>query len=526
MKIKNLVSSFKKILERFPITTVSILFTTALQVICIDNIFAIGTIMTNIIPFLTYFSVGALLTESVYAEKSTRRKSIYVIFAVISALLTILGHADIGIDFWRISLSYVSILILISIYFLHKHSGKTIEEYTLKVFSNILKSAVTYGILAVGIAVIYAIFVYLIFDIKFTLLARLEILLLGMYYEIRVLYSLVDVEAEVSNFFKGLVKNVLSILVVASFAIIYMYIIKIVVSRDIPKNQIFRILSALFVIGMPIWTMAKHYKTEDLWYKIIIKLPIAFIPFISLQIYSMGIRIIENGFTPARYLSVILIIFEIIYITMYIIKNEKISNLILVLGGLIVISLVVPGVNMFSISNASQYNRLKVYYEKTDYTAEEKNNIYSAYEYLKHSVDGNKYLSKLSQYDIEKITGFHNIKSSYSNYAYINYNGSLGKIDMENYNYLYPIKDSEYDTDGIDKIYITSESSSIDITNIVKDFVRRHSESESAFNMYIKSNNEIDINGKKLIITNLYVRYDEDTLRIESYTINGYLLSM
>ena len=225
MKIKNLfenlVSSFKKILERFPITTVSILFTTALQVICIDNIFAIGTIMTNIIPFLTYFSVGALLTESVYAEKSTRRKSIYVIFAVISALLTILGHADIGIDFWRISLSYVSILILISIYFLHKHSGKTIEEYTLKVFSNILKSAVTYGILAVGIAVIYAIFVYLIFDIKFTLLARLEILLLGMYYEIRVLYSLVDVEAEVSNFFKGLVKNVLSILVVASFAIIY-----------------------------------------------------------------------------------------------------------------------------------------------------------------------------------------------------------------------------------------------------------------------------------------------------------------
>lgn len=62
-----------------------------------------------------------------------------------------------------------------------------------------------------------------------------------------------------------------------------MYIIKILVLRQMPKNQIFRILSSLFIIGMPIWSMAQYFKDENFWYNVSSKLAIAFIPFIILQ---------------------------------------------------------------------------------------------------------------------------------------------------------------------------------------------------------------------------------------------------
>ena len=90
--------------------------------------------------------------------------------------------------------------------------------------------------------------------------------------------------------------------------------IKIIVLRKIPANQIFRILAALFACGLPIWTMNSLWeKEENTWQKIINKLPLAFIPFILLQIYSIWSRISANGLTEARYLCVMLVIFEIIY---------------------------------------------------------------------------------------------------------------------------------------------------------------------------------------------------------------------
>lgn len=43
-----------------------------------------------------------------------------------------------------------------------------------------------------------------------------------------------------------------------------MYIIKILVLRQMQKNQIFIILSALFIIGMPIWSMAQYFKDKNI----------------------------------------------------------------------------------------------------------------------------------------------------------------------------------------------------------------------------------------------------------------------
>lgn len=540
MKIKEsltkVVNLLKKRFERFPLTMGAITLLTLFITIFIENEIISAKAWSNILCFSIYFILGALLTESIHKEKKKENIILYGIFTFAATILTILPNiesfASFGETYFRIVACYVATLMILSIYFLHKHSKNSFESYTLKIFSNLLKTTFSYGILAIGIAIIYYIFIYLILDVKVLLLERLEILLFGIYYITKVIYDFVDIEDEVSNFFKGLVKYVLSSLVFASFLIIYVYIIKILILRDMPKNQIFRILSALFIIGMPIWTMAQHYKGNDLWYKISSKLPIAFIPFVLLQIYSMGIRILNNGFTPARYCSVILILFEIIYIAMYIRKKEKIGNLLLILNALIIISVIVPVINMFSISNMSQYNRFKIYYEKNDYTDEEKLSIYNAYEYLKYSIGGEKYIDSLSKSDIEKITKFYNdsINYDYVDYDYVRASKDLNKIDLQDYSSLYLLNAASSSKDEtIEDVIVEIDNTSIkiDLTDKINEYIEKNNTytSSSYFNQYFDDNSEFDIDSdKKIIIKSITVKYDTSSLDIKSYSIVGYLL--
>lgn len=550
--LKNIINIFKKAFERFPLTLGSICLFTLFTSILIDSNIINSTTWLNIYIFTLFFISGCFFAESIYPNKEYPKKRIliYVLSSIIAILFTTLQNfpsivKNYEVILLKILTCYISTLIIISIYFLYKQSEHSFEHYILKVFSNITKTTFIYGILALGITIIYGIFIYLILDIKFDLLARLQLVLFGIFYIPKLIYSLVDVQNEVSGFFKGLVKYVLNSLLYASFIIIYIYILKILTFRDMPKNQVFRILSTLFIIGMPIWTMSQHYKENDFWYKINSKLPIAFIPFILLQIYAVWLRISNYGFTPARYLSVILILFEIIYVVIYITKKCKLENLLLVCNGLIIVSLIVPVINMFSISNISQYNRLKLYLQKSEYSDKEKYNIYSAYTYLKHSVDGTKYINKLNENDIKKINSFYDNKYTYNNYNYINATKKLDKISLDGYLYMYFINNLRYsienkenykkENNNLDnttqdnniEISVNDYPNTINITNAIKNYVKVKETfaKTSQFHDYFENNYEIVIDtNTKLIIKSLNIRYNASTLDISSCTITGYLL--
>ena len=63
-----------------------------------------------------------------------------------------------------------------------------------------------------------------------------------------------------------------------------------IILRDIPSNEIFRILATLFIIGLPIWTMSKSFDNNDLIDKINRKLPIFFgIFYIKSMIYMYNL---------------------------------------------------------------------------------------------------------------------------------------------------------------------------------------------------------------------------------------------
>lgn len=542
-KIYNLYSTLKKSTEKFPLTISTILVLTVIYAINLDNDYIKENTLINITLFGGIFASSNFFIETIMENKSKKRILYCIISAIISVIFTYASNIDsnfCGMEneiflgrLARLIVCYLISSVVLSIYFNYKKSNKTFEEYTRSIFINIFKSSVVYGILSIGIATITAIFIYLILDgDDYTLIARMEILLLGIYYIPTIIYSFYNVEEEIAKFAKIIIKYVLGTLLITAFIIIYMYIVKIIVLRDMPSNQIFRILAILFILGCPIWTMIGAFKEEQIIDKVNVKLPLLFIPFIILQIYSIFVRIENNGITESRYLCIMLIIFEIIYTLIYLKKKEKIGLILLVFIVLTMISSIIPYINMFKISELSQYNNLKIYKQKTDYTQEDKDKIYGAYYYLKYSEQGEKYINKvLTTDEQEQIKKFKTSNIKYDKNEYVSASTNVEYINIDGYKKLYNIEARNYNVKNknIDEIFKNLElklenNQKIIYIDILSN-VRQYIENEENLQRNFETMNEIQFdNNKKMIIKSFHISYNEVNEEVESYSIDGYLL--
>ena len=253
-KILSLKDFIKNFFSKYPLTMIIIFTYTILGAFVFDLDFIKEEWIEKIVIFLTFGGIGAFFSENVINKSKLKTNISYAITLIISAFFSwYLTKDNLDFDFIsKLSVCYIVTLIAVSLFFIIKNSKKEISEYLLKFFINITRVSMVYFVLAIGAIIIYEIFNMLILDYKGDFGWRIEILILGLYYVPKMIYSLIDMEEEVIPIYKSLVKYVLMTLVSIAFLIIYMYIIKILILRDMPKNQIFRILTALFVIGAPI----------------------------------------------------------------------------------------------------------------------------------------------------------------------------------------------------------------------------------------------------------------------------------
>lgn len=546
-KIVGVLQTFKKSIGKFPLTIISAIVLTVIYTICLDNYSIETTTLTNISLFIVIFASSTFLIETVLETKIKKKIIYYIIAAIWATVLTYAVNIEEGLlgmsntiflfKIERFIICYLIATIVLAIYYNYKNLNKTFEQYVTSTFVTIFKTSLIYGILAIGIAMITAVFVYLILDGEsYILVARMEILLFGVYYIPTVLYSFYDQEEEIGKFAKIVIKYVLGTLVIVAFAIIYMYIIKIIFLRDIPSNLIFRILSALFIIGLPVWTMILSFKENTTLDKINRKLPLLFIPFIILQIYSIGTRILSNGITELRYLCLMLIIFEIVYIIIYLTKKEKVSRNLLVFLALTVISTIAPYINMFTISNLSQYNNLKIYKQKTEYSEEEKTKIYGAYNYLRHSsIEGKKYIGNYLTKDdeelIKKLKNSETKKSDNGKNIYVD--KDINYIEVEGYKKVYKIDSYSYNSskenrtidETFSNIEINTQESNYSIEANILPLINEYVNHENEMNNYSEENNELKLDeNKKIILERLILEYDDTTKNVSYYNMSGYLL--
>jgi|GEM_PF-1087118 len=535
--LKNKGESIKQLLKTYPVTLVLTIIITICGIVLVEN-YSDEFIKNNIGTML--IAVFGIFFVETYFKKISIKVIGFIVFGVIaffinnflmlSEKLTNL-QKELQEDVIRILIGYLVILVLLSIYKLYKKSGLKFEKYMLEIAKNVIANGIIYIILNIGLMLIVGLFTMLILDVN--IIFHCQILLLGLFLVPSMLQAISDTKKEKdNNFIKNLIIYVLVPLVTIAMLIIYAYIAKIFINNEVPSNVIFSLLTTLFIIAFPIWLLASNYEEENKIIGRIIKLlPIAFIPFIFLEIYSIWARVSEFGITPSRYFGIAFIIFQIVVLFFNIYKKREKLKYILFAGiGILIVTNILPITNYENVSKMSQKNRLVKYFEEgkefINLTEEEKNNIRGPYRYLINKPDEEKYIPQYILNQKEDIN-FNNSLSDSKARNYISYTDKNKVIDVSEYKSFLEVRTNYYKiTNTNPKEFVIKyfdEEIILDMEELFNILINK--EDENLINEYLDNNNKIIIDeNKDLYITSLNFSYTVESKLINRINLNGYIL--
>ena len=471
-KIQNLMQNtlnyFRRVISRYPVTMTLAALTSVFACVFIDQSGTLGKFMEDKgIPFTMLWGIGTFFAETCWYEKKSLKYSGILAAGLIAAgFIYFSNHED---DLIRETVfhwiwTWVIVLITVSVYRNYRNSGLPFNEYCIHVIHELSRLAIVCAIASLGIVLVMATFVTLLLNGEhFMLILRAEFLVIGLLVSSGLLNAQISPAGELPRFFIVIVKYLLMTLLTAAFVIIYTYILKIIITRVVPSNEIFRILAGLFIIGLPIWTMIGTFEPDHLLVRIGTKLPYIFIPFLFLQGYAIRERIMAYGMTPARYLCLALMVFEVIYIILYAIRKRETGIMLPITAALAFLCLTAPFVNMFSVSNRSQksiFDRYIVSDFKT-LLPEDQSSLAGAYYYLAGNAAGN---ALLADADPEKIEA---IKAS----------GKIGIAEIDRNMYIYyefPLVNA--DISGFDRLSLISTYTIADDAEKPKSYDKEHIE--------------------------------------------------
>jgi hypothetical protein len=432
-----------------------------------------------------------------------------------------------------------------TVFFFYKRREDSFEEYAARAFCGLMKAELVYGIIAVGFLLVLWAFNVLIYDTeKFDLIERSEILILGLVEFPCVIAGLSRTKEKTGKFGKAVLSYVLPALLSLGFVIIYIYIIKILVTWKFPSNEVFSILTALFACGAVIWTMASGCCDDNLR-KIIKILPILFIPFIVLQVMCLFMRVSDYGFTMNRYFGAALIVFEIAYFLLYICRlvsgKDIMAGAIFMVIAASILILLFPGTNMYSVITNSQKKKIEKYIELGDAASyKDKTAAGEAYNEIKDSggFSGKRFLSdELSEEQLKYVKEIDPSNVEDSDF-YISVTQNIDLIDTSDYSKVYVIQNDfsdDYD-DGYAEINLkellltigdeNEVIGTVDLSGIMDELIKNdQNDSSTSDDSKVLEQEIVLTNGGKLIITYLcsWGTTGENN-HIEYLNFEGYLL--
>lgn len=524
-------------------------------------------LIDNMMLFLCTFIFGNLFIETYFVNNDDNKKKpviFYIINAIFSLIWTLIGYYDNNIanlfDFpdlyflniYKLFTVYLMTLLFLTIYKLVKKSGLSFDTYLARVVFGLLKTWGLFFVMYLAITMLLSIFDSLIMNIDYwDAFESIAVLLCGFVCFPYSLIAFTDTKEDNSKFTKGLINFALMPVVIIAFLIIYLYIIKILLNWNIPSNEAFEICLNLFIFGAPVWYFSYGFikknaelKSEELnlYGKIVKNIKYAYIPFIILEIISIGIRIYNYGLTEQRYLAVAAIVFQILYVFWDIIqkllkKDIKDETLILVALFIIIFICICPGLNVDKLPVIIQQARFEEAIENEKYA-----DASEAYFYLKYTDYGEKYLAEKfslkEREEYEKIFYECEDESEQNSYKYnkhyyisVPYDKKLNGINISGYTNLYPfVFNGEYDRVyseyELENFTIKYENNSavlnVDITSIIeftKDNSDTYGSSQSMDYQYIKLSDNCCV-----IVESMNFKYNSYSEEIRDLYIEGYVL--
>ncbi len=533
---QSVVINYKNSFKQYTATNIVIIVTTLFLVFAYNSL--AGTIINKTLTIAIISAINFFACET-YLKKLWKRGISYVVgLGIAIGFEQLVYSARNSEAIARIVMGYAIIVFLIGLMQAIKNTKADIGEYAVKAFKNIFSVGIIYIILNIGLTLITLIFISLILsNTGSNLIARIQIALLGLFALPATLIAITEIKEDISKFIKVIVLYVMLPLTILATVIIYIYMAKILILREIPANSIFRILTGLFIVAFPVWVMIDAFKKESKIVENICKiLPIAFIPFLLLQTYSICARIDGNGLTPSRYIGIAFIVFEAIAIFLSLYKERKyLIHTITTAIALIAISTILPVVNMESASNISQANRLKRAWREnqsfSELSEDNKKIACSAYIYLSNQKNAKKYIpnyideEEINEYMTSKKDGYESdLYSTSVKYPEMYIIGEEEFIPVGEYKYIKKTYSSTYDKsiNGMKDFELTN-SIKVDFKEFVNNIIKARETSEKNANDYIEANKIIKIDDNAdFYITDLDLTYKNEQIRF--FSVDGYIL--
>lgn len=560
-KLKNLtnkmVNALKNLLKKMPVTLITIFIFTVFAAITFDmdvSKFKNENTLQIIYSFLALFTLISLFIETAYDFKKKSIKFIsYVVNLAITSIFVYVFYTSKEYLF-GFSINFVqermglflyglaSICILTALYKMYRKSTLNFNEYVYTVVAGSLKIMAFDFVISLGVAIIYFLFKALIFSsLDPVFYSRIIILVQGIFFLpaiLKVFFN--DGQKESSTFFKVL--NLYIVLPLYGFisAILYIYIVKLFIQKEIPSNFIYPVVAAIFIAGFFLFNFLRNHKEIKFIDKVTKILPFYLIPLIILQIYAVIVRFLGYGITISRYITYMFLAFEIITILLMIIKkSEKIYLSIVVFMILSVIATLTP-FNMVTVSNNNQNSRIEKYMkmDTNEMTSEQMEAFEGAYDYLKEQTNKEKYITvdvENKMKEIKSLSAKNEDNKDNSNLSArqkIYYNKTLGNYDdtinIAGYSTMKEFKYS-YNDD-----YEKAESSEYDeaMKKIVNELINVKENDRTSVADYLeKIDYTFKIDDKQVLRINkisAYYRKSSDInsneFSIEYISCNGYLL--
>lgn len=545
-----------------------------------------GFDIESIVTVCSIWLAGNFLVESLWkktAEEAQKNKQkwligygvTFVIAIVFENLSEILKaqKADIpNLIFESILYFYIACTVLLAIYVLLRQQKLDLPHCIGRIIFALLRAVGVYLVLNIAVILILEIIDALLVDIDtFRVELNIQLLLSALAYFPTCLLAVSDTSEDNAAFTKKFVSYVLLPCVWIAMFVIYLYVVKIFVTQEVPSNEIFSICASLFAIGMPIWMMASGFVEEksSRYKKLIHITKYIYAPFILLEIYSMSVRVKAYGLTEQRYVAWMFILLQVIYILWEKIYaryarlagrkktynnqadtgdtgtehaneinqtktqiNWHYENLILVLVGFLFVGLLLPFGNAQYLSYQSQKSRLVKNRTLDKEVAAE------AYDYLRGNAYGRRYIkTNLTEAEQDELHSMmyggdtHDSEQWKSVYFYADPIEEKGII-INGYAKIYTMTahwNDESTIENYENKTITvgdSEYKNVDFTSCISYYKNLEDKREN------QKINEKDIvyeiqvsDTEKLIITYISFEIDEKQDKINRMFMKGYMLT-
>lgn len=457
---RNIGTEIEGTLKRFPLTSLLVIAASIWfsQVTVANGEYWNPLFVEAVNVFLILWGLGSFLVESAGIKSSLIRWLALIVAGVAALSLSdalnvaplmpeVFQTADSGrLD--RLQISYGLILLALGLFNTWRRSALPFGTYLLKSLQNFAQAGIVAWVFAVGTALVVYIFNYLILssskgDPGF----RTFMLAMGTGLGLGFLFAVSDQKRSIASFTAAIVRWILLPLLTIAFVIIYAYIVKIVFISEIPSNQVYRILSVLFLLGLPVWLVIDHFAKDELPIRIGTRLPILFLPILVLQAYVIWLRIAAFGLTPARYLGVMLVVFELVVILLYAFRRRNIAWILPVFAGFVLVAGIIPKINMDDLSLADQHRQVSRF-DPADFEnlpPAERLRIISAYDYLNDDVEGKKMLTTFDSQSVDLLKKYRQdtFIDGEDNYIYLT--TVLKDVDISDYSKVSIVNASQYE---------------------------------------------------------------------------------